>query len=62
MIREDWPIVLFVIGMTVLFFGGYLLVLCEWKKVPASVPPITTTQGAAQAPNYNHPDDTETRP
>lgn len=62
MIPPAWPIVLFVAGMGALFFGGYWLVLRELKPVPASVPPITTTQGAAQAPNYNHPDDTETRP
>ncbi len=62
MISRAWPAALFIAGMIAFFFGGYYLV---WRDLPtpaASVPPITTTQGAAQAPNYNHPDDTETRP
>ncbi len=59
---NNWPWILFAAGMAVIFFGGYFLAIRDLRPVPASVPPITTTQGAAQHPNYNHPDDTETRP
>ncbi len=59
---KNWKVLLFAAAMAALFFGAYAMIIGEFPPPRASNPPITTTQGAAQHPNYNHPDDTETRP